>query len=108
MINQTDLSVFTQTYRITDLTYETQQFPKYLDCGSGTHSVAYVNFSTNRLWTMKLRDLNLAELVNESRDREIELNIRRHNPAVAKAYDHYRMLLNLTKYEYGQYTKNNK
>lgn len=111
MIDSKDIQDFSWTYGITDVTYDIQRSSYYtadhLHYSSNALD-AYIDAREERLYTIKLYEHHLTRLIETHKEYETERNIRRMNPAVAKAYQQYQMLLNLTRYEYEEYTKNKK
>jgi hypothetical protein len=110
LIDSKDIHDFVWSYGITDLTYDTRRRQHYADYLHYSNDAldAYIEAKEERLYTMKLPEHHLTSIIEITKEFAIERNLRRMNPAVAKAYEHYQMLLNLTRYEYEEYTKNKK
>ncbi len=111
MIDAEDMHNFIWSYGIRDFTYEVRKSPRYMDDFLQFDRTAldtYIEFKDDRTYSMKIPECHLLSIIETTKEYETERNIRRMNPAVDKAYRQYKMLLNLTRYEYEKYTNNKK
>lgn len=104
------MSEFVKEYNITELTFDLKRAKyDYISYpGVNGPSNAYVTTKQDYIYNVKLSEWALDEIITVTKNYRIDQEIRRRFPAVEKAYEQYEMLLNLSKYEYEEYTKNQK